>query len=256
MPENNNNNLPIWGLAAFSWLVSFYFLLSFVLNVGFPPDRNLSNGDAIYLSLWLFFLFMPFFNKIKIGKFLELERTLNETKAELKEFKSEIRNNISVLSTNVNTIGNLSNQVTVNFPGIGELEEIKNKVDELTEPKTKQEAEDIRNNILFESEDTVMALARTRIQMEYLLRKNLRKRLSVNELRNKSIKFMGLYQMFNMFISENPKYKYLIESFRYVNKVCNAAIDAQKVPEEQANEALDLGSRILAVLTDIAETDE
>jgi hypothetical protein len=254
--NGENNKLPLWALAALSWLVSLYFLVGFAINVGFPPGRSLTSADLAYGFLWLLFLFLPFFNKVKIGRFLELERELKNTKEELKDFKTEIRNNISVLSTNINTIGSFSNQVTVNLPGLAELEELKRKIDELTTPTTKQEAEEIRSDILLESEHTLMALARIRIKMEYLLRKILGKKLSVNELRNMSIKFLGLRSMFNMFINENPQYRYLLEPFMYVNQVCNAAIHAQRVPEEQASEALDLGATILAVLTDVANSRE
>jgi len=248
--------MPLWVLAAFSWSVSFYFLLGFAANVGFPPDRSLASGDAAYLFLWLFFLFLPFFNKVKLGKFLELERELTKTKTEMESFKADVRNNISLLTTNVNTIGNLSNQVTVNLPGIGELEELKQKVDDLATPKAKQEAENIRADILFESEDSVMALARTRIKMEYLLRRILGKRATVNKLRNKSGKVFGLRQMFDVFVSEKPQYQFLTKPFMYVNQICNAAVHAQRVSEEQANEALDLGARILAVLTYMSDEAE
>lgn len=250
-----DNKAPLWGLAALSWLVSFYFFSGFILNVGFPPSRSLAPADVLYAGLWLFFLFLPFFNKIKIGKLIELERELTKTQGDIKEFKAEIRNNISVLSTNINTIGNLSNQVTVNFPGLGELEALKRKVDNQGTEKTKKEAEEIRADILLESEDTIMALARTRIRMEYLLRKILGKRVTLNAIRDEMVKFLGLRQMFSMFVKENPQYQYLLEPLMYVNQVCNAAIHAQRVPEEQASEALDLGARILAVLSDVAATN-
>ena len=116
MNEKKNQGLPAWGLPALSWLISFYFLAGFVSNAGFPPSRTVLTGDALYVFLWLFFLFLPFFSKIKIGGFLELERQVEQAKQELREFKSEVRNSLSVLSTNVNTIGGMSNSVTVNIP--------------------------------------------------------------------------------------------------------------------------------------------
>lgn len=95
--EGSKNQMPIWALPALSWLVSFYFLLGFVSNLGFPPDRSLLTGDALYVFLWLFFLFLPFFKKIKIGSVLELEREVERAKEELREFKAEMRTNLSVL---------------------------------------------------------------------------------------------------------------------------------------------------------------
>jgi hypothetical protein len=105
MSDTNQKGLPTWGLPALSWLVSFYFLIGFVINIGFPPERSLFSGDALSVFLWLLFLFLPFFSKVKIGNLIELEREIEKTKQDLQDFKTEIRNNIAVLSTNVNTIG-------------------------------------------------------------------------------------------------------------------------------------------------------
>ncbi len=49
---------------------------------------------------------------------------------------------------------------------------------------------------------------------------------------------------------QNPEYKYLQTSLRYVNQVCSAAIHAQQVSEEQAREVLALGAKIIATLDD------
>ncbi|AMP72346.1 hypothetical protein UW163_23370 (plasmid) [Ralstonia solanacearum] len=50
----------------------------------------------------LFFLFLPFFRKIEIGSFIELEREVKETKREatavreeLRDFENEVRNIVS-----------------------------------------------------------------------------------------------------------------------------------------------------------------
>lgn len=256
MSDGNQKGLPPWGLPALSWLISFYFLLGFNRNVGFPPARSLFLGDALYVFLWLFFLFLPFFSKVKIGHLIELEREIAKAKQELQEFKMEIRNSIAVLSTNVNTMGNMTNQITVNIPGVAELQNATQKVEAQSKPQTKQEAEQVQQSLFLDSEDTTMALARTRIKIEGLLRKILGKRTSVNELRNQSIRFFGPRQLFDMFIRENDDYAYLREPLLYVSEVCNAAIHAQKVSYDQAKEALRLGARIIAVLSDIAGEED
>ncbi len=114
--KNDQQGLPNWALPALSWLVSFYFLFGFAFNTEYPPDRSLFAGDALFIFLWLFFLFLPFFSKVKIGKLLELEREVGRTKQDLQDFKIETRNSLAVLSTNVNTMGNMTNQITVNVP--------------------------------------------------------------------------------------------------------------------------------------------
>lgn len=248
MLKEPQNKMPAWALPAFSWLVSFYFLLGFCTNTGFPPDRHLFFGDTLYVGLWLFFLFLPFFNKIKIGSFLELEREVQRAKDELREFKSEVRNSMSVLSTNVNTIGGMTNQVTVNIPGLAELREARQLVDQKAPPATRQSAERVEERILLQSEDRTLALAKTRIDMERLLRKILGKRPSPAPGKSDSTKFAGINQLFELFLSQNEQYSYLRQPFRYVTQVCNAAIHAQRVSDEQAQEALALGAQLIAVL--------
>lgn len=246
------NKMPTWALPALSWLVSFYFLIGFASNVGFPPSRALLTGDAVYVGLWLLFLFLPFISKLKIGQFLELEREVERAKDELQQFKTEIRSSLSVMSTSVNTIGSMNNQVTVNIPGLAELRSAREEVEHRAPPQTKDEAREVKKELLLESEDTTMALARTRIEIERLLRTILGKTTSANALRDHSVKFLGARQLFDMFIRENEQFAYLLKPFSYVMQICNAAIHAQRVSEEQAREALTLGSNIIAALSDVA----
>lgn len=246
--------MPMWAMPALSWLVSFYFMVGFTVNVGFPPERSLLIGDGVFVFFWLFFLFLPFFNKVKLGKWLELEREVSRTKQELQDLKVEMRNSIAVLSTNVNTIGNMTNQITVNIPSLQELQSAKERIDAKAAPQDKQEAVQVQQSMLLESEDTTMALARTRIEIERLLRTILGKRTSINELRNQSVRFLGIRQLLDMFLRENEEHSYLLEPFTYVMQVCNAAIHAQNIPDAQAREALVLGSQIIAHLTSVAKS--
>ncbi|WP_143025162.1 hypothetical protein [Stenotrophomonas pavanii] len=253
MGDKKNHSMPAWALPALSWLISFYFLVGFVANSGFPPSRKVLMGDALYVILWLFFLFLPFFSKIKIGSFLELERQVEQAKEELREFKAEIRNSLSVLSTNVNTIGNMSNHVTVNIPGLQELRDAREAV-ERKAPQATDDAREVEKKLMMQSEDSTLALARTRIEIERHLRKILGKRVAITDPYERP-KLMGARQLFDLFLREHPDMSYLRRSFDYVTQICNAAIHAQHVPEEQAEEALALGAQIIAVLNDISGQD-
>lgn len=253
MDDQRNNGMPAWGLPALSWLISFYFLVGFVANAGFPPSRTVLTGDALYVLLWLLFLFLPFFSRVKIGGFLELERQVDQAKQELREFKSEVRNSLSVLSTNVNTIGGMSNNVTVNIPGLQELREAREAVAK-NSPDSLEEARQVEEKLLIQSEDTTLALARTRIEIERYLRKILGKRVAFTDAQDR-VKLMGARQLFEQFLREHPDQSYLRRSFRYVTQICNAAIHAQYVSDEQAQEALALGAQIIAALNDISGQD-
>ena len=51
-----------------------------------------------------------------------------------------------------------------------------------------------------------------------------------------------------MFVSKHEEFEYLRTPFRYVTEVCNAAIHAQRVSDEQAQEALALGAQVIGAL--------
>ena len=250
-PTKQPPKMPIWIFPALAWSVALYFLVGFVKNVGFPPDRKLFAADALFGLLGVFFLFLPFFRKIKIGKILELEREVEKAKEELKEFKSEVRNTMSVLSTNVNTIGGMTNQnnMTVHIPNLSELQKAREDVAAVLPHAARQAAEQVESRIIRQSDDDqTMALARTRIDIERALRESLGKQTYLAADKAETIKFANLSKLFEMAAALYSPLANLRNAFRYVNQICNAAIHAQRVSDEQAREALSLGAEILAVL--------
>jgi hypothetical protein len=110
--ENPKTELPRWLLPAVSWAASAYFGSGFFFAVGFPPKEELLINHAMSVIACLLFLFLPFLKRVKIGKILELEREVGKTKDDVREFKSEMRSSLALLSTNVNTM--VGTQITVN----------------------------------------------------------------------------------------------------------------------------------------------
>ncbi len=86
-PTKQAAKMPEWVFPVLAWLVALYFLVGFLKNVGFPPNRSLVTGDAAFGAIGLFFLFLPFFKTIKIGKLLELEREVARLKRSLRNSK-------------------------------------------------------------------------------------------------------------------------------------------------------------------------
>jgi hypothetical protein len=247
--STNNSAMPTWGLPALSWLISFYFLLGFVMKMGFPPSSPMTATEGTYLFLWLFFIFLPFFKKIKIGKILELERDVQQAKEEVKQLRDQVQNNFAVMASSISTISNLSNHITVNLPGELAAQKAKQELEKGTQPESSQAIEDIKNELILEDEDTIMSLARTRIRIEYLMRSILNKRTKVSRFGERPVRLMGLPQLAKELVATNPDLQHLEGSLSYVNKVCSAAIHAQLLPPGYAEEALDMGARIIAVLS-------
>jgi len=161
-----------------------------------------------------------------------------------------------VVSTSINTIGisNLANTTNININLQALLEKAKEELRQANHPAQEEEIQEIEDELLLEGEDTIMALARTRIRLEHLLRRILSK--GENDEAPKDIKFMSASGLFRLFMKKHPEYKYLDNSFEYVLRACNAAIHAQSVSEGQAREALGIGASLIATLRKIADGQE
>lgn len=243
--------MPFWLLPLISWVASAYFGIGFIFYVGLPPKDGLLLDHKYCVLLCLLFLFLPFFTKIKLGKILELEREVEKAREELRDFKTDVRNNLSLLSTNINTTGNVSNQITYNLPSPNEFRKASEAIEEHAPPQVTVAPQQSVEEQVLALQDPTLALAWTRIEMERLLRQILGKRTSVSSARTEEIRFVSLSRLFDLFISQYPGYQYLSDAFKYVTQVCNVAIHAQRVSGDQAAEALTLGGQVIAVLRNI-----
>lgn len=229
------------------WAIGFRLL--YITNS--KIDINKLDFNLIHLAIYILgilLLLLPFFSKVKIGKYLELERKLKETTEELKDFKTEVKQTILTLNSSISTISNLSNQVTINFPDTTQL---KNEIEKLKSKGSKVDSKNIEEELILQEEDKILALAKARIQIEYLLRKILNKRISTSHS-GREIKYATLTQLVREFLSEYPDYKYLETSFNYTRVIVNSAIHAQKLNEGQIKEGLELSSNLISILRHIA----
>lgn len=241
------------GKSLLFFLICWYFGIR-IFNLGYA-NIDLSKPDEIkpiflaFSAIGLLLILLPFVKRMKIGEF-EVEREIEQAKKELSEFKTETRNTISVMSTQITAVASIrnQNQVTVYVPG---YEEANADLKQKTSQSVEKEAEEIKDEFL-ENQDTAMSVLKLRIQLEYLLRKLLEKRVSINYESNDA-NFMSLLKMTRVFFEYYPDYKYLQKSFDYVREVGNAAAHAQKITEFQAQETLDIGAKLIATLKDIAQ---
>lgn len=227
----------------FSWLIAAYFGAGFVTKASFPPKSDLLIGDALFVGLTLFFLFLPFFDKIKIGSWIELERKVDEAKKEaaaakdeLREFKAEVRNTVSVISSN-----NVSPQFNIHLADM--LRQQGEKVDQNLDQKGRANAEEVTKELQAD-DDVNFALAKVRIEIERLLRMILGRSFMVSTSGHP--RFLSINSMFDQLVQQEPNLAFLREPMRNVLSVCNAAVHAQIIAPEQAGEALKLGALIIA----------
>lgn len=125
----------------------------------------------------------------------------------------------------------------------------------MSSPKAKDQAEQVEDRIIRQSDDDrTMALARTRIDIERALRDLIGKDTDL-PISNPDVKYMSVSRLFDKAAAEYSPLRNLQQPFRYMMQICNAAIHAQRVSEDQANEALALGAQILALIQSLENGD-
>jgi hypothetical protein len=161
-------------------------------------------------------------------------------KEELREFKTEVRATMSVVSTN-SIRQNISVQVQPNA-----FREQGAEVEQNLGEDARKKASAVESELQAEP-DVNVALAMVRIDIERLLRGILGATLKIPNV-SRQTKYLTVPKMLDQLIEHDQSYAYLAEAMRLVLTVCNAAIHAQYVTEEQADEALLLGSKVIAAL--------
>ena len=227
------------------WSIGFYLLFQSALRWNISDEKSLTSQLSFIFLLSIFLILIPLVKSIKFLNIFEINREIKETKKEVKDFKTEIRQSISLLTNSLNaSIGNMNNNVTVHMPKMEQLEAANRKIDEYGNYKEKISFKDVKEQLSINSdEDSIMALARTRIKIETLLRE-----LTGPDDRTKNSTPNGTYQLFKSFTIKHPEYGYLKDSFRYVSRICNAAIHGTEISYVQAEEAIELGIRIIKEL--------
>ncbi len=237
-------------LLVLSSLLSAIFFWSFFSRAGCPPVAIITSDEWRFLFVAIFFLLIPFVSKIKLGKLIEIERELKNTKSDLSGFKETTNQVIQTLLTSVSAVATLHNTINISLPSNRELIEAKRVTGQNIGLSNASVSSSVRDQLLNEETSEEFALVKARVRIEELLRKILSKRI-VYEDKESRLKFFSLYRLFEFFVREYPDYKGLLGPFVEINSVLNAAAHAQIIPGDQAETTLDIASDIIAILEDV-----
>ena len=254
--EKTDSYLKTNYLSALSLLIAVYFIWTFHLHVGFPPTAPLTPTAATYLAALIFFLVLPFAQRLKLGKLIEFEGKVEQVRADVREVRTETRELISTVSVVANAISASMNQnVVVNFPRIEEAKEAREELSEALSqrPEPERQERDILEYLDTGDSDMHYGLAHLRMDLERELRRVLGKRLETDDPSRMRSKFPSARSLFRRLVYEIPRYKHMQSSFDYILRVCNAAVHGQQIPEGVAREAIDMGVRIRKELENEAE---
>lgn len=238
-------------LSMFSWAVAIYFIWVFHQSVGFPPAKPITATEWTYLVLFVFFAVLPFAQRLRIGRLIEFEAKVKEVQDEVREARTEARQLVATVSTIANTIStSVSQTINLNIPRAGEEKIAQDELSEIItdppEPSAQRDA--ILSLVEAEGSDVHYALARLRIDLEQELRRLLGKRLEIEDPVSMRAEFLTARSLFRRLMKVDARYEGMKSSFDYMLRVCNAAIHGQRVPENIAYEAMDMGLRMLREL--------
>lgn len=232
-------------LTVISWTIGITILIKVSNSISFDSPDKIHAMQLTFFIISLFLIILPFSKSIRIGKLIEIEREINQAKEEIKDFKTQISQSMALISSSINaSISNMNSNINITLPG---QEELKAEIEKFKRENNRALQTEFRFREQFlESSDNdyTLALAKTRIEIERLLREQLGKHtLFSNEF--KDIKYVSLNNLFQMYLRENLYFEKYYNSFKYVQSICNAAIHGQRISSGQAMEALELGEIII-----------
>ena len=230
--------------------------MAFHLRVGFLPQNDLDSTALTYLAVSMFFIVLPLAKKINIAKFFEYEAKIIEVKNDVKEFKEETREMMTIYNNLINTVSNTANQsIVVNVPSQGEVERLREELDSSidTNKEDKKIEEEIDSYLTDWEGEPNLALAKLRMDIEIELRRILGKRTKTKNPISMREKFLSASSLFREFIRIFPSYNNTVASFDYVLKICNAGIHGQAISEAHFREAMYMGVRMLEEFRSIGD---
>ena len=115
-----------WLFLVPSWVLSGFFFLIFLKNSGWLPKTPDTINDLAYLIVSFVFLVLPFISSMKLGKLLEFERKLKETREDMDYFKNDMRQMVATISAASST-----SKVVINYGDISaeKLKELESKAE-------------------------------------------------------------------------------------------------------------------------------
>jgi len=106
-----------WIFLVPSWILSGFFFLIFIKNAGWPPRTPVTINDIAYLIVSFIFFVVPFISSMKLGKLIEFERKLNETREDMYYFKNDTRQMFAAFSAVSTTARSVLNVYSVASEG-------------------------------------------------------------------------------------------------------------------------------------------
>ncbi|MDF2372517.1 MAG: hypothetical protein P1V21_17165 [Rhizobiaceae bacterium] len=198
------------------------------------------------MAIVLFLL--PFAKSLSVSGLFSYQAKIEEIKKDVSEFKSETRDLINIQNALISNVTNSQTTHNVfNIPSWTDARSAEKELGETGRPSvTPERSEKIELAISNGPAAINVELARTRMEIEAILRKKMGRRTSLGGKRD--IKYISLMGLWREFLKQNTDKANYDAAMRYVVDICNAAIHGQNVPQGHAIEALQMGEELISAL--------
>lgn len=229
-----------------SVLLAVYFFYSFAVAIGVPPAPSLDWTSLLYLALAVFFFLLPELQRFQLSKLHEYETRLDDAKGEVLLLRSEIRTLMSAYNGLLASTGMIATHASDGvLPTPDDADEARQNLNAVLGEVTdhKQLDAEIEHFLDEEDFDLESALWDLRKVMDKELRRVLNFQGGSRPLSSRSLceDFVRLY----------PEYEGIHAAFDYVLQVCEAAAHGREIQPACAQEAFQMGLRILGALRKI-----
>lgn len=175
-----------WGNRLYNFILNnFFSIINFIFGIGliciFIKTLDLSKLEEVKPIQYLFLLLgtsvilLPSISKFKIGSLIEVENKIDATTEELKVFKEQTNYTLSTITSNINSIGNISSNNSTNII-FGENKNTSEELKKISKPNNASINDDqqklidqITKEVIFEEDDIRISLARIRMKIEEIL---------------------------------------------------------------------------------------
>ncbi len=110
--DERSSKVNYWLVLISCWLMSTLAMCAYFWHIRWKlsPPVGVYEGTFLWIGLVLFLV--PFFSTIRIGKVLELERGISQTRDEVKALKEDVKQQVLLLNSNISAA--TSNSTIIN----------------------------------------------------------------------------------------------------------------------------------------------
>ncbi len=243
---NFEKALPHLPFVLIVWTIGFCLFLNVYCKIDFNDLASIHYNHHVLLLFSIALILLPFLKTIKIGKYLELERNIKETKEEVKDFKTEIRQNFQTLSSTLTaTLSSINKQVVNHTTNVGMnaptlpdnvLPGLESEIDKIVKAKLEQLGQQFNKHTTdyIHVPDDNLLMFKVRYNIETQLKRIWENRF-ITDIEYDRYRHKPIIKIIQDLTEKEIIDKSFYSILREILSICNYAIHGENVTENQVH---------------------